>query len=105
LPEISEVNAAFERDYDQARYEKKIAKIVRQLRARDGRETTDDCEFWNEAIKVLSEGDHYLLVMIRGAGAVGRPHGDLLKLIASALAICAVLLAAVYFFSVVSDNA
>ena len=32
LPDISEVGTAFETDYDQALYEKKVVKIVRRIR-------------------------------------------------------------------------
>jgi hypothetical protein len=99
LLDISEVETAFGSDYDQALYEKKIVKIVRQLRARERRETTADCDLWNEAIEKLRESDYYLIGMIEEAGAVRRPRGDLLKLIASAFGICAVLLAVAYFLA------
>lgn len=38
LPDIREVNTAFERDYDEAEYEEKIAGLVRSLLAEDGNE-------------------------------------------------------------------
>jgi len=98
LPDISEVETAFESDYDRALYEKKIVKIVRHLRGRERRETTD-CDLWNVAIEKLRESDYYLMGMIEEAGAVRRPREDLLKLIASALGICAVLLAVAYFLA------
>jgi hypothetical protein len=98
LPDIAEVNEAFERDYDRQQYEKKVVKIVRQLRARrDIR--ADDSDLWRAAVDKLRKGDHYLLVMLEEAGALGRPRGDLLKLLASGLAICAVLLAIAWFLA------
>ena len=35
LPDMMEVNEAFDRDYDTAEYEKKIAQLVRHARARN----------------------------------------------------------------------
>jgi hypothetical protein len=98
-PDVSDANTTFDRDYDQARYEKKIVKIVRQLRARERRETVGDRDFWNEAVQKLREGDHYLMVMIEDAGGVRRPPGDLVRLVATALAICAISLALIIFFA------
>ena len=95
LPDIADVCAAFDRDYDQAGYEKKIAGIVRQLReTRAGHP-----DLWMEAVGMLREGDHYLLVMIEQADAVGRPRGDVLKLAIAAAMICIVLLAAVFMLT------
>ena len=98
LPDIAEVNEAFERDHDRQQYEKKIVNIVRQFRARRDI-STDDSDLWRAGVDKLREGDHYLLVMLKDAGAVGRPRGDLLKLLASGLAICAVLLAIAWFLA------
>jgi hypothetical protein len=42
---------------------------------------------WDEAIKCLRRGDHYLLVMWDSAGE--RPSGDSLKLLASSLGVIA----------------
>ena len=96
LPDIAEVNDAFDHEYDREQYEKKIVKIVRQLRSRGGTRADD---LWAAVVDELHKGDHYLLVMLEEAGAVGRPRGDLFKLLASALAICAVVLAAIWFLA------
>lgn len=63
LPDMPEVNEAFDRECDQAEYEQKIAGVIRSLRAGacdHGREL----ETWNEAVRVLRSEDHYLLVMV-----------------------------------------
>ncbi len=60
LPDIDEVNESFDRDYDQKRYEKKIAELARG--ARKNRST--DSNAWSDAIRLLRSEDHYLLVMI-----------------------------------------
>jgi hypothetical protein len=61
LPGILEVNAEFERDYDDTEYEQKIAGLVRNLEARA---TPEEQEQWGDALIKLSEGDHYLQVLI-----------------------------------------
>jgi hypothetical protein len=60
-PGMLDVNAEFERDYDDTAYEQKIAGLVRNLEARATRE---EQERWGDALIKLSEGDHYLQVLI-----------------------------------------
>lgn len=60
-PGMLEVNAEFERDYDHNEYEQKIAALVRNLVASA---SPDEQNSWHEAVLKLSEGDHYLLMMI-----------------------------------------
>lgn len=91
LPDIWEVNAAFDREYDQAEYEEKIAKLIRSLRAEARERDTNESATWEQAVRVLRTEDHYLLVMIDVADGritpVGLPSRDaslkrLLKLFA-----------------------
>jgi hypothetical protein len=98
-PETAEANAAFEREYDQAQYERKISRIVRQLLAKERHENAGDFDLWKAAVERLREGDHYLLVMVEQAGGAGRPRGDLVRLLASALLICAAVMALVVFLA------
>lgn len=73
LPGIMDVNAEFERDYDDASYEEKIAGVVRNLLERA---TPEEQQTWDDAVLKLCDGDHYLLVLIDAAGPAGRA-GDL----------------------------
>jgi hypothetical protein len=75
LPEIWEVNEAFDRDYDQAEYEAKIAGLIRSFRANARERDTTELANWNEAVRVLRNEDHYLLVMIDVAGGSIAPVG------------------------------
>jgi hypothetical protein len=59
-----EVNEAFERDYDMPEYEAKIAAIIRSYLEQAN---PTDLERWHEAVRVLSDEDHYLLVMVSEA--------------------------------------
>jgi hypothetical protein len=64
LPNILEVNAEFERDYDNDEYEQKIAGLVREIEKQNKTATGDEQSKWDDAIVKVSEGDHYLLVLI-----------------------------------------
>jgi len=64
LPDIMEVNAAFEREYLDVEYEEKISSLIHNLAERAAPE---EQEAWAQAVVKLSEGDHYLLVMVAAA--------------------------------------
>jgi hypothetical protein len=112
LPGILEVNAEFERNYDYEEYEQKIAGLVRQIEMQNATANGDEQSRWNDAVVKLSEGDHYLLVLIGlgrpspgrslskwlparnfyGTGEVRSP-GDFLRLIVAAFAVLFVMFA------------
>jgi hypothetical protein len=75
LPDIREVNAAFEREYDDAEYEQKIAGLIRRLRANAGERDTKELAVWDEAVGVLRGEDHYLLVLVEVADGALAPAG------------------------------
>jgi hypothetical protein len=52
LPDMMAVNKEFERDYDEDGYEQKIGGLAAKIQDRD------------DAVLKLSEGDHYLLILI-----------------------------------------
>ena len=114
LPNILEINAEFERDYDNEEYEQKIAALVREIDKQNETEGGDEQSKWDDAIVKLAEGDHYLLVLIglgRSCPARGfsewlpaskfygtgkaRPPGDFLRLIVVALVLTVVMLVGV----------
>lgn len=64
LPNILEVNAAFERDYDNDEYERKITGLAQRIEESDAAKGAQDQANWDAAVEKLSEGDHYLLVLI-----------------------------------------
>jgi hypothetical protein len=69
LPDMKGVSAEFDRDYDQAEYEQRIASTVGKVQdslAADGRQ--EERANWARALEKLGEGDHYLLVLIGAAG-------------------------------------
>jgi hypothetical protein len=98
LPDMMAVNEEFERDYDDDEYEQKIGGLAARIRTRDAAESEQHQAKWDDAVLKLSEGDHYLLVLIRMAGPSGqlslwlpalsgtaRPTGDKFRLILAAV--------------------
>jgi len=63
LPDIYEVIAAFERDYDSDEYEAKVARLLKSARDRDGKQSAAGEQQWKDALDSLREEDHYILVM------------------------------------------
>jgi hypothetical protein len=64
LPDIYEVNAEFERDYDSDDYEAKITGLLRRSRERDRKESAVQALQWDDSVEALKAEDHYLLVMV-----------------------------------------
>ena len=67
LPDMFEVNAEFERNYDSDEYEAKIAGLLRRARDFDRRESPAREEQWKNALDALRTEDHYILVMVAQA--------------------------------------
>jgi hypothetical protein len=67
LPDMSEVSGVFDRDYDQDEYEQTIGALVDKILTRDEAEAGPDQEAWDLAVLKLSEGDHYLQILIDAA--------------------------------------
>jgi hypothetical protein len=63
LPDMKEVCAEFDSNYDQNEYEQKIASIVGRIKTRLTDEHQQERTNWNRALEKLGEGDHYLLVL------------------------------------------
>jgi hypothetical protein len=84
LPDMKRISAEFDRDYDQNEYEQKIAGLVHKITSRDHSQSQTDTEAWDDAVVQLSEGDHYLLVLLdpslSPSGPTVRPPHDRLKL-------------------------
>jgi hypothetical protein len=109
LPNMLKVNEEFERDYDNGKYELKIAGLIRGIESRQDR-TQDETDAWKDAVRRLSGEDHYLLVLIDLASRKSsesdprsrwlpalnprgskRRKGDNFRLVAAAFIVCAIL--------------
>jgi hypothetical protein len=73
LPDIYEVNAEFERDYDSDEYEVKIAALLKNARDRDRQSSPSREQDWKDALDGLKNEDHYILVMVGQAFGFGSP--------------------------------
>ena len=98
LPDMAEVKATFDRDYNQRRYERKIAGLIRQIRATQQEGDKSALRAWDEAVRRIWDEDHYLLVMIDQASRPGMSLGHIARLGAMVLAGTAIMLVAVWFF-------
>jgi hypothetical protein len=98
LPDIDKVSEAFERQYDNDEYEKKIASLIHNARVRARKEDKPEFEAWSDAIRILSKEDHYLLVMIDQAGSSSGPPGDLVKLWATGILVVCICVGLPFFF-------
>jgi hypothetical protein len=90
LPDIMKVSEDFDREYDQDKYEQKIAKLVTKADRRIRKGSGDEYDRWWAAIRFLQREDHYIMVMIQSAGL--RPRGDQLRLFATGLGIVTFIL-------------
>ncbi|WP_263373387.1 hypothetical protein [Granulicella aggregans] len=98
LPDIWEVNEVFERDYDQPTYEAKIVRLAREAKRRANK--TGETETWKQAVRILNQEDHYLLVLLpEPTGTAGSWVADRLKLVGTAILVCLLLIAAIFLFS------
>jgi len=57
------LNDAFEAGYHTDEYEAKISKLMHRAYQRITKENPEAARQWNEAIRPLSRGDHYLLIL------------------------------------------
>ncbi len=89
LPEMKEVSAEFDRDYNQDEYERKIAKLVSKILANDETQNEQEQEAWDRAVEKLSHGDHYMLVLIHAAEPQRNLARHWLKVLAAALGLLA----------------
>lgn len=100
LPDIDQVNDAFERDYDQTQYENKIGKLIRNFLATAHKENREEFELWKKAVATIRREDHYLLVLIDASynPSPDAPWSRFLKLLAMGFGIACTILIVGYLF-------
>ena len=100
LPDMAETNDAFDRDYDQSTYERKIGTLARRF-CTEARDTNrDDLDSWKEAVQTISTEDHYLLVLIKGENASADASiADRLKLVAVAFLMTILIVVGIFLFA------
>lgn len=98
LPNIDQISDSFDRDYDQAQYEKKIGTLIRNFRAKARKDNQTEFETWKQAVKTLRREDHYLLVLIDAPDKPDTSWSRFLKLAAIGFGIAATVFVASYLY-------
>lgn len=93
------LNDEFESKRDPIEYEAKVSKLLHRAYRRLKGENPSDASTWDEAIRTLRKGDHYILVMWDSITARERPPHDTLKLVGTALVIVAVSLILIFTYA------
>jgi hypothetical protein len=95
LPDMVEVKAAFDRDYDRGLFETRMARLIRRARSRLMGGDKAEYETWKWAIQELRGQDHYVLALI----AAAPPTGEITRLVITALVVIGVMLVALFLVS------
>ena len=98
LSDMPETAAAFDREYEEAAYEEKVAGLIRRIHDRLKKGSPDERGAWAEAIRIVSQDDRYLAIMIQKARVKVRQPGDLAKLCLMGFTICCGLLLLAFLF-------
>jgi hypothetical protein len=59
-----ELNDEFEAEHETKEYETKISRLLHHAHSRLKKENPERARNWDEAIRTLRKGDHYLLIMV-----------------------------------------
>jgi uncharacterized integral membrane protein len=87
-PDPFALNDEFEAQFDNAKYEAKMSKLLDHAHKRLRKEDPERARIWDESLAELRKGDHYILILLGLSGApvsIERPKHDFLKLIGTAL--------------------
>jgi hypothetical protein len=94
------LNDEFDSKYDTAGYEAKVSGLLKRARARLKKENPEAVRQWDECVRVLRKGDHYILILLGQDSTIPieRPPHDLLKLSGTAILIVGGLALVIGFF-------
>lgn len=100
------LNDEFESKYDTAEYEAKVSGLLKRAHARLKKENPEAIRQWDECVRLLRKGDHYILVLLNQNSSISavRPPYDSLKLLGTAILVAAVLVALMFGLSVLSNH-
>jgi hypothetical protein len=63
LEDPASLNEEFEAQYDTAKFERKVSRLMRRAYRRLKKQDPEKLNEWNKAIRLLRRGDHYILVL------------------------------------------
>ena len=96
------LNEAFEAEYDTDEYEAKISKLMHHVHKRIKKDNPEAARQWKEAIRELSKGDHYILILSGESFSdvqmprMERPPYDRLKLLLAGLLLVGILMSVMF---------
>lgn len=94
------LNDEFEAQYDTAEYEPKISRLLHHAYARLKKDNPLLVRQWDDSLRFLAKGDHYILVLWRSDYPRGRSLYDSLKLLGASVVLVVLALG----FVVLSDH-
>jgi len=86
-----ELNDEFEAQYETAEYEAKVSRLLRHAYNRLKEEDPERARDWDQSIRTLRNGDHYILLLWEIKPPRKRPVRDSLNLLAVGTFVAAVL--------------
>jgi hypothetical protein len=89
----TQLNQEFEANFDNDEYERKISTLLHHAYKRIKNQNPEAVREWEEAVRTLRKGDHYILVLWDLEVPTDRSSHDSLYVLVSALAIIAALFA------------
>jgi hypothetical protein len=92
-----ELNEEFEAQYDTAEYESKIARLLHNAHKRLKTENPATARTWDEAIRTLHNGDHYLPVLWSAKRPSENRKRDLLIMVGIGLLVVAGIVIAAFW--------
>ena len=98
------LNEEFEAEFDTSEYEAKISSLLHHAYDRIKKENPETTREWDEAVRELRKGDHYILVLLDLKSSLERPPHDSLKLFGTALLVIVLGFALMFGYSAVANH-
>ena len=98
-PDMDVVQDAFDRYHEAVEYELKMTNLIRMVHIDAQTARPGELRDWNEAVRVLSAEDHYLLELIAAAEGPRRREASVWRLVLTAVVIIGVSVAMAYWFA------
>lgn len=99
LPDMDEVQDAFDRYHEAVEYELKMTNLIRLARVDVAASGPDELSAWTEAVRVLGGEDHYLLQLVAAAEGPRRRRVSRWRLWLAAVVILGLSLALAYWLN------
>jgi hypothetical protein len=99
LPDMDEVQDAFDRYHEAVEYELKMTNLIRMVRIDAAAARPEELRDWDEAVRVLGGDEHYLLQLIAAAEGPRRRRPSRWRLWLTAVVIFGAAIAIAYWIA------